>query len=747
MKKTIIGFLFITLFVISPVVSKADTIADIQAQIASLNAELAALSSNQQSGSTDQTNSALPSITSISKTTGVIGSTITIHGTGFSITPNVSFILMNGLVASGQASSDGTTLTLTIPSVLLPNCNLFVLQGPCPANQVVVAKGVYQLSVATENGTSNSVAFSVVNSSQAQSPMSVISPNGGSIKDTDTLTVSWTPYNSGPFDYYRVLIGNDKIPGYLTNLFPDNTVSSSTTSTSTANLQSVISEIVANSTSGKTFDQIKNSFFVQVDPIVNSSTYGDLVLANAIGKRFTVTPSIAKPKAPTAFRAKTDSSCGVDLSWKAVPNATSYNIYRSTKGGLKLFVSGLTTNSYTDLTATSTKVITKGNHWVPDSTDYSPMYNYQVSAVNSTGESSKSDNSESSGRFNSTPSWVSVAGSKSCYPANTIVPSITSISPNPGQVGSQITISGKGFSGLNKIIWTGHANDGTGYDNSIDANATSSDFSSVGFVIPSYIKPGTYKVSVLESYSTTTPTYTSSVVSNEVSFKVTSAVVVNPPQITSVPATAFVGQIVTIVGSGFTKTGNSVLLTDSSNNTVTISDTLSNDGKTLKFIVPLNSPLGNGIVHVTNANGSSGGLGITLVSNTVSSVPTKPKAPVVTTGSTCGGQIIVSWSPVDGATSYNVYRLSGNMYVKFSNSTGLTSTSFTDSVIPGSKNNSYKITAVNAVGESAQSSASSGKASAVCKTSLLDPLSQSASVYDAIKILLGQISDSLSLLK
>ncbi len=92
-------------------------------------------------------------------------------------------------------------------------------------------------------------------------------------------------------------------------------------------------------------------------------------------------------------------------------------------------------------------------------------------------------------------------------------------------------------------------------------------------------------------------------------------------------------------------------------------------------------------------------------------VPTKPISVSATKGAVCGGQVSLTWATTTGATSYNIYRLSGGTYVTVK--TGATSTNFTDTVVPGSKAY-YKVSAVNANGESVLSADTSTVSSAVC---------------------------------
>jgi alpha-amylase len=71
-------------------------------------------------------------------------------------------------------------------------------------------------------------------------------------------------------------------------------------------------------------------------------------------------------------------------------------------------------------------------------------------------------------------------------------------------------------------------------------------------------------------------------------------------------------------------------------------------------------------------------------------------------------QVNVTWTAASGATSYNVYRSLSQTgtYAKL-NGTAITGTSYSDTTVTGGTQYWYKVTSVNATGESAQSSAAS----------------------------------------
>lgn len=129
-----------------------------------------------------------PSITSIYKTSGLVGDSVTITGTNFN--PLKNYVLFNNLVASRvlSSSSNKTSLTFIVPSSLSPQCNLFVIGQACPQFVLRVGPAIYSVAVETANGTSNSLSFTVSSSNSGAPTITSISANSGLIGATETIT-------------------------------------------------------------------------------------------------------------------------------------------------------------------------------------------------------------------------------------------------------------------------------------------------------------------------------------------------------------------------------------------------------------------------------------------------------------------------------------------------------------------------------------------------------------------------------
>jgi hypothetical protein len=128
----------------------------------------------------------IPNITLLSSTSGTVGTQITITGNGFGATGNnvVAWINPSGTNAiaayytwaSNLSSTDGTTLTFTIPSVA-PS-SICTVGNNCPlvsnSNPVALTPGTYWLAVDSANQTGSEQGF-ILNSSSTTTTTPTIS--------------------------------------------------------------------------------------------------------------------------------------------------------------------------------------------------------------------------------------------------------------------------------------------------------------------------------------------------------------------------------------------------------------------------------------------------------------------------------------------------------------------------------------------------------------------------------------------
>ncbi len=148
---------------------------------------------------------AAPTVSSVVPSQGVVGSPITIRGTGFTNDNTVHFGW--GGTQHMASRENGTVITYTSPQAVGP-CDL-VTSGKtmCATALQLVTPGVYNVSVSNANGQSSKKLFTVV--SPTSSSITIQSPSTGSIFTRgQTLPIIWMteptvpPYSYLTFDLY-----------------------------------------------------------------------------------------------------------------------------------------------------------------------------------------------------------------------------------------------------------------------------------------------------------------------------------------------------------------------------------------------------------------------------------------------------------------------------------------------------------------------------------------------------------------
>jgi hypothetical protein len=108
-------------------------------------------------------------ITSLSPSTGPIGTHVIVRGSGFTAADNtVSFTAMQidgetpnePSVIAGLASADHATVDFDVLALWRPRCS-YLAQGPCPFARIPTAPGTYRVTVSNASGTSNGMTFTV----------------------------------------------------------------------------------------------------------------------------------------------------------------------------------------------------------------------------------------------------------------------------------------------------------------------------------------------------------------------------------------------------------------------------------------------------------------------------------------------------------------------------------------------------------------------------------------------------------
>ncbi len=141
-----------------------------------------------------------PVISYLSPTSGAVGTSVTITGSGFD---SNSYVLIDGGSSGAVFSNDGTHITFAIPSYVGANCNHFLQGSVCPMYARLISPGVHSVSVTTKNGTCNSVNFTVTDTTCPNGACGSNRPpviSGGSFPTTLTVgqTGTWTVNASDP---------------------------------------------------------------------------------------------------------------------------------------------------------------------------------------------------------------------------------------------------------------------------------------------------------------------------------------------------------------------------------------------------------------------------------------------------------------------------------------------------------------------------------------------------------------------
>ncbi len=103
-----------------------------------------------------------PVINSLSPSAGVIGTQVTIHGSGFAQGVSIQGFHYTVNFGNGWADAtfvDSNTITFTVPAQLTGGCRPPMM---CPNYLIQVTPGSYNVSVSNAYGTSNTVAFTVL---------------------------------------------------------------------------------------------------------------------------------------------------------------------------------------------------------------------------------------------------------------------------------------------------------------------------------------------------------------------------------------------------------------------------------------------------------------------------------------------------------------------------------------------------------------------------------------------------------
>jgi fibronectin type 3 domain-containing protein len=384
-------------------------------------------------------------------------------------------------------------------------------------------------------------------------------------------------------------------------------------------------------------------------PLPSGATfYYQVTAVNAAGEsgKSSETSATLTPAAPAGVTAQ--SGFGqVVLSWATSAGATSYNVYRATSSGTEggtPYKTGLTSTSLTDLGLAS-----------------GASYFYKVTAVNAGGESSTSGE---------------VVG--------TTIPAAP-IGLQAATSGTQITLT-----------WTPAAG-ATAYNvyRSTSANGEGGTPYKTGLIGTTFTDLGLPSGAIFYYQVTAVDSAGESIKSKE-----TSATLV-PATPTGITAQGGFGQVVLSWSASSGATSYNVYRATSSGAEGTTPYKIGLTGTSLT-----DTGLASGVTYSYQVTALDAG-GESNKSSERSGI-TAAAPPLGLAASGAGTQISLSWAPSNGAASYNVYRATspgGEGSTPYR--TGLASTSFTDASLPSGTTFYYRVTAVNAGGESGKSSETS----------------------------------------
>jgi len=492
---------------------------------------------------------AAPSITSLSPTSGAVGASVTIAGSGFGSTQGSSTVKFNGTTAT-VTSWGSTSIVVTVPS------------GAATGNVVVTVSGT----------ASNGKSFTVL----ATPSISSLSPTSGAVGAS--ITISGSNFGS--------------TQGSSTVKF------NGTTATVTSwGASSIAATVPSGATTGNVVvhtsgvDTNGVSFTVLPTPSISSLS----PTSGAVGASVTIAGSNFGSTQGTST-VKFNGTAASVTSWSASSVIATVPA-GATTGNVVVHASGV------DSAGKSFTVVP-----APNITSLSVTSGGVGAAVTITGTNFGSTQGSSTVKFNGTTATVSTWGASSIAVAvptgattgNVVVhasgvdsngvnftvlptPTITSLAPSTAAVGASVVIAGSNFGatqGSSTVTFNGTA-----------ASATSWSATSITATVPTGATTGNVVVSV------------SGVASAGKSFTVVSA-----PSISSLSKTsATVGTSITITGTNFGSSQGTGTVSFNG----TIGTATSWNSTTIKVPVPAGATSGNVVVFASGVN--SNGVAFTVI--------------------------------------------------------------------------------------------------------------------------------------
>jgi IPT/TIG domain-containing protein/VCBS repeat protein len=492
------------------------------------------------------TTTAAPSLTSLSPVSGAVGTAVTIAGSNFGSTKGTSTVTFNG-VAGTPTIWSATSIVVPVPS------------GTATGNVVVTVGGVAsngQTFTVTTSGSPVSIGFVQRNYATPQSPTASVSVPFTSAQSAGNLNVVAVGWNDSTQTVQSVKDSNGNI--YVRAVGP-----------------TVLS------------GQLSQSIYYA--PNIASASAG----ANTVTVTFS--GAAAFPDVRVA-------------EYRGVDPTNPYD------GGIGATGTSTTSDSGT-LTTTASSDLLVGANMVTNVTN-SAGTGYTSRVITSPDADILEDRVvTAAGSYNATApvsggSWVmQLAAFRAASGTSSPVPSLTSLSPANGAVGTVVTIAGSNFGstkGTSSVMFNGTA-----------GTPTSWSATSIVVPVPSGATTGNVVVTV------------GGVASNALTFTVTST---TTPSLTSLsPTSGTVGTVVTIAGSNFgsTKGTSSVTFNGTAATPTSWSAT--------SIVVPVPSGATTGNVVVTVGGVASNGRTFTVTTAAPSLTSLSPTSGAVGTVVTIAG--------------------------------------------------------------------------------------------------------------
>jgi hypothetical protein len=586
----------------------------------------------------------VPSITSLSPTSGVVGTSVTIAGTNFGATQGTSTVKFNGTTAT-PTSWSATSITAPVPSGATTG-SVVVTVGGIASSGVTFTVPVPAPSITSLNPASGIVGTSVT----------IAGANFGATQGTNTVKFNGTTATATSWSATSIVA---KVP----------------TGATTGSAVVTVGGVASN---GVTFTVTVAAQAPSITSL-NPTTGVVGTSVTIAGANFGATQGTST--------IKFNGTAATPTSWSATSIVAKVPT-GATTGSVVVTVGGLASNGVSFTVTVAAQA--------PSITSLNPTTGAVGTSVTIAGANFGATQGTSTIKFNGTTatatSWsatsivakvptgattgnvvVTVGGLNSNAVSFTVTvaaqaPSITSLNPTTGVVGTSVTIVGANFGatqGTSTIKFNGTT-----------ATATSWSATSITASVPTGATTGSAVVTV------------GGVASNGVAFTVT----VPAPSITSLnPTSGIVGTSVTIAGASFGATqGTSTVKFNGTTATATSWSATSIAAK-----VPTGATTGSVVVTVGGV--ASNGVNFTVTADTTA--PTVPSG--LTALAISSSQINLSWTASTdnvGVTGYNVFRGGTKIGTSPSNT-------YMDSGLSASTSYSYNVSAFDAAGNTSAQSA------------------------------------------